>query len=247
MKPIILHIPHSSTNFPSKEGFILDSEKINQEVIKLTDWYTDELFYSDSDETIISPFSRMFCDVERFENDDDEIMSKVGMGVLYEKFDDGELLREVSKELRETIIENYYRIHHNHLTNAVESKLANYNKCIIIDCHSFPSIPLIRDLEQNQNRPDFNIGIDEYHTPIELIELSKNYFESLGYTLGINTPYSGTIVPMDYYNKNRNVNSIMLEINRKLYLDEPSNNKNPDFNKIKQITLDFITLIRNTL
>ena len=75
MKPLILHIPHSSTNFPLKEGFILDSEKIQQELIKLTDWYTDELFYSDSDEMLISPFSRIFCDVERFENDEDEIIA----------------------------------------------------------------------------------------------------------------------------------------------------------------------------
>ena len=247
MKPLILHIPHSSTNFPLKEGFILDSEKIQQELIKLTDWYTDELFYSDSDEMIISPFSRIFCDVERFENDEDEIMSKVGMGVLYEKFDSGELLREVSKKLRETIIENHYKIHHNSLTNAVESQLADYNKCMIIDCHSFPSIPLIRDLEQKQPRPDFNIGIDEYHTPQELIKLSEKYFESLGYTLGINTPYSGTIVPMKYYNNNKNVQSIMLEINRKLYLEEPTNNKNSDFDKIKKVTAGFINLIRDTI
>lgn len=31
------------------------------------------------------------------------------MGVLYERFDNGEILREVSTSLREKVIGNYYR------------------------------------------------------------------------------------------------------------------------------------------
>lgn len=96
MKKLILNIPHSSVIMPLLDGYIQDVDKIHNELIKLTDWYTDELFYSESDSMIIAPFSRMFCDVERFENDEDEIMSKVGMGVIYESFDDGSLLRKVS-------------------------------------------------------------------------------------------------------------------------------------------------------
>ncbi len=88
MKKLILHIPHSSTNFPFVDGFISNENKIKQEIVKLTDWYTDELFYSEHDTMIVTPFSRLFCDVERFKRDEDEIMSKVGMGATYELFDD---------------------------------------------------------------------------------------------------------------------------------------------------------------
>jgi hypothetical protein len=57
MKKLILHIPHSSVNMPLLDGYLQDADKIQNELIKLTDWYTDELFYSDSDSMIIAPFS----------------------------------------------------------------------------------------------------------------------------------------------------------------------------------------------
>lgn len=37
--------------------------------------------------------------------------------------------------------------------------------------------------------------------------------------MAVNTPYSGAITPLDYYRKNRNVISVMIEINRGLYLN----------------------------
>lgn len=38
MKKLILHIPHSSINIPILEGYIQDSDKVYNEIIKLTDW-----------------------------------------------------------------------------------------------------------------------------------------------------------------------------------------------------------------
>ena len=57
-------------------------------------------------------FSRIFCDPERFTDDSQEIMAQFGMGVLYEKNDDGELMRVVTPELRERILKDYYWLHH---------------------------------------------------------------------------------------------------------------------------------------
>lgn len=41
------------------------------------------------------------------------------MGVLYEKTDDGEHLRNLTSELRKHIHDNYYWKHHNHLKESV--------------------------------------------------------------------------------------------------------------------------------
>lgn len=245
MKKLILHIPHSAVNIPLLDGYIQDADKIQNELIKLTDWYTDELFYSDSDSMIIAPFSRIFCDVERFENDEDEIMSKVGMGALYESFDDGSLLRKVSPALRSKIISDYYWKHHNALLEEVNNQLKNDGSCLIVDCHSYPSKPLIRDLDQTDARPDFNIGTDNYHTPQNLIDASIAYFEQKGYSIGVDWPYKGTIVPLAHYQKNEKVNSIMLEVNRELYLNEPSNEKSKKYNETKKIVARFIEMIKN--
>ena len=247
MENLILHIPHSSTNIPFLDGYVADEMKIQNEIVKLTDWYTDELFFSNSDTMIIAPFSRLFCDVERFENDDDEVMSRVGMGAVYERFDNGDLLRTVTTDLRTEIIKDYYWKHHNTFLDMVKEQLDQSNSCLIVDCHSYPSTPIIRDLDQTSIRPDFNIGIDSYHTPNELIAVSIAYFEQKGYTLGVDWPYSGTIVPMKYYQKNKTVHSIMLEVNRKLYLNEPSNEKSKQFNETRQVVKGFLEMLKNVI
>ena len=82
MKHLILHIPHASKNIPFKKGFVIDDTKIKEDIIKLTDWYTDDLFSSKIDTQIVASFSRVFCDVERFSDDSQEEMFKLGMGAL---------------------------------------------------------------------------------------------------------------------------------------------------------------------
>lgn len=244
---IILHIPHSSTNIPLKDGYVVDLISLENEILKLTDWYTDDLFYSNDDEMIRADFSRIFCDPERFPDDSQEIMAKYGMGVLYEKNDDGDTIRKVTQELKEKVLTEYYWKHHNKLSKAVNNQLNLFGKAIIIDCHSYLSKPLKRDLDKNPNRPDFNIGTDSFHTPRKLIDLSISFFENAGYTLGINWPYKGSIVPLEHYHKNENIQTIMLEINRALYLNEPTNKKSERYLEIKKVTREYIKTIKNSL
>ena len=246
-KRIILHIPHSSTNIPFSEGYLVDSIALEKEILKLTDWYTDDLFYSNEDEMIVAEFSRIFCDPERFTDDAQEVMAQYGMGVLYEKSDNGQEIRIVTPDLKKKVLISYYWKHHNKLNSAVNNQLDNYGKVTIIDCHSYPSKPLKRDLDKNPKRPDFNIGTDSFHTTKELIDISVSFFEKAGYTLGIDWPYSGSIVPIEHYHKNKNVSTIMLEINRALYLNEPTNQKSETYSQIKLITSEYIRTIKNSL
>lgn len=247
MKSLILHIPHSSTLIPFYDDYIVSKEVLEQEILKLTDWHTEVLFYSEQDEMIVAEFSRIFCDPERFTDDSQEVMAQFGMGVLYEKTDDGQLMRKVSPEKREEILKNYYWVHHKKFSEAVQKQLDENGKALIVDCHSYPSQPLVRDLDKNPDRPDFNIGIDAFHTPKELIELSKNFFQKHGYSLGVDWPYSGAIVPLEYYGKNQNVQSIMLEINRNLYLKEGSNEKSDNYNQTKEVVQAYMDELRKSL
>ena len=245
MQHLILHIPHASENIPFEKGFIIDDIKIKEEIIKLTDWFTDDLFYSEVDTQIIAPFSRVFCDVERFSDDSQEEMFKLGMGALYTRCDDNTLSRVVTTGLRKEILDNYYWPHHENLNNSVKTQLKLKDTCLIVDCHSFPKQPLIKGLNQREDRPDFNIGTDKFHTPLGLVKKSEDYFKSLGYTVGIDWPYSGSIVPMKYYQKDKRVNSIMLEINRALYLEGDTNDKSSDYNNTKEVVQGFLTFLRN--
>ena len=142
MQHLILHIPHASENIPFKKGFVIDDTKIKEEILKLTDWFTDDLFYSKEDTQIIAPFSRVFCDVERFSDDSQEEMFKLGMGVLYIRCDDNTLSRSVTTGLRKEILDKYYWPHHQGFNRAVLKQLKEQDNCLIIDCHSFPKTPI---------------------------------------------------------------------------------------------------------
>ena len=51
----------------------------------------------------------------------------------------------------------------------------------------------------------------------------------------LNSPFAGTMVPMKYYMKEERVSSVMVEVNRRLYMDEATGEKGPDFEKIKAV------------
>lgn len=216
---LIFHIPHAMTEIPEqfKSDFV-GAELMDNEIKLLTDFATDEIFNIDNTSKIVFPYSRIFCDVERLD-DENEVMFEYGRGFYYTKTDSGELLRENLNGNKELIHRDYYLKHHETLTNLVDQKLKEEGFALIIDCHSFSDTPFNSDIEQGGERPDFCIGTDGYHTPKWLEDMVYDYLIQQGYSVEINHPYEGTIVPMKHYKTNDEVHSVMIEVNRKLYMD----------------------------
>lgn len=247
--PILLHIPHSSIRIPQKyKGiFYLQKEALEKELLHMTDRYTDELFATNREEAIIFPISRILCDVERFRCDKDESMSKIGMGVCYKKTSDQKPLKLVTKGHKDEILKNFYDVHHKELCQATTKKIQLYGKAVIIDCHSFASVPLPYEPFQKKNRPDICIGADTFHTPAFLIAYAEQYFHQKGFSVGINDPYCGSIVPMHFYKQDKNVISVMIEVNRKQYMNEYNGEKTKDFFKMQETLHRFIEEIKEKL
>jgi len=246
VQPLILHIPHAATDIPDRRGFLVNEEELLAEQLLLTDWFTDDLYSNPTDTAIIAPFSRIFCDVERFADDAQEVMAGVGMGVLYERTDAGLPLRTVPPDLRTAVLSHHYAPHHQRLSAAVDSQLMQHGQATIVDCHSFPANPLKRDLDQRTPRPDFNIGTDPFHTPQDMVERAVAYFAHAGYSLGVDWPYRGTLVPMTHYQRDSKVRSIMLEVSRDLYLLQCTNTRGPRFMDIKAVVQGFLDAMRRT-
>ncbi len=165
--------------------------------------------------------SRLVVDVERFELDEREPMAATGMGCVYRLTSDGKpLRRDLSIVERESLISSYYQPHHQRFAEIVDACLRDRKIALIIDCHSFPSRPLPYELEQNLERPDVCIGTDAFHTPEPVRDAFVGSFTDAGFSVAVNRPFSGAIVPSAHYLQNRRVLSVMVEINRGLYWDE---------------------------
>ena len=64
--------------------------------------------------------------------------------------------------------------------------------------------------------------------------MCEQRIKEMGYSLLINKPYQGTLVPMEFFGKEHRVASIMIEINRSLYMDEKNGEKKDSFESIKE-------------
>ena len=245
---IVLHIPHASKHIPNEyiKYFNLSKKDLEIELLKMTDHFTDELFNISDPKIHQIKFliSRLLVDVERFELDELEPMSKVGMGCIYEKSNDGKTLKNV-ETIKDELIKNYYNNHHEKFTKIVDKKLIKNNKVLIFDCHSFPKYPLPYELNQKIKRPEICIGTDYFHTSDKLKNSLGELFEKSNFTLKYNEPFKGSIVPLKFYNKEIRVQSIMIEIRRDLYMDEKSGEKNYRFNKIKKTLEKIINVYLN--
>jgi N-formylglutamate amidohydrolase len=142
-------------------------------------------------------------------------MASIGLGVVYTHTANGEALRAISETDRQALINTHYNPHHTALTRMADECLEKHNQCLIIDCHSFPAQPL--PYENDLNRPDICIGTDSYHTSTELKNHLSTAFKAHGYDVAIDSPFSGTIVPLKHYHKDQRVESVMIEVNRSLY------------------------------
>ena len=89
------------------------------------------------------------------------------------------------------------------------------------------------------------MGADGYHTPQDLVERVALSCRRLGYRVGVNSLFAGSIVPMERYEKDRRVSPIMLEINRCLYMDETTGIKNPAFHQVKQHLSEVLNDLRS--
>ena len=237
--PVVCNIPHSSINIPQsfKGDFIIPEKKLIKEAKELADLFTDELYKGTLKKCggIVSRVSRLATDIERFEDDEDEPMSKVGMGVLYVKSQKGKIIRELSDDRREKLLNLFYRQYHKNLTSLVTQSLNQFNKCVIIDCHSFPSKPRDYEPDQKDNRPDICIGTEKYHTPELLKKALVSKFKNKGFSVKINSPFKGTMIPLRYYGKDKRVSSVLIEVSRRLYMNEKNFAKKKAFSNLSEV------------
>ena len=79
-KPVLIHIPHSSTYIPQeyRDQICLDDADLSGELLAMTDRFTDQLFAQARNcgaTLFLNKVSRLVMDPERFPDDRDEAMT----------------------------------------------------------------------------------------------------------------------------------------------------------------------------
>ena len=233
-KHYLIHLPHSGRDIPDyfMSDYLLSKDELRENVDQYCDLFTDELFgdlfkYFGG---VQSNYSRLFFDPERFGDDAAEHMyKKYRLGWFYEN---AILAKQPLRKLNNKIkIRAYYDAHHKELNQKTAEKLSLYGKCSVIDCHSF-SNERYWFHDEKLALPDICIGFEDKHVNRGLVQIIQEEFKE--YEIGINTPYAGSLVPTNYWGKDFRVKSVMIEINKRLYLEPDNITKSENFEIIKQ-------------
>ena len=230
---VVVHIPHASRLIlpEDREALLVDDATLARELLCMTDAWTDRLVegFRLPAIRVIFPVSRLFVDVERFPKDAEEPMTAKGMGAVYTRLSTGGLLRAPDPVQRARLVSEWYHPHHEALTDAIDAVLAAEGHCLIIDVHSFSSVPLPHEPDQDPERPEICIGTDPFHSAFETDEEALRACQAWGFSAALNRPFSGSIVPTKHWGRTNEVRSVMIEARRDLYMSEESGKVLADF------------------
>jgi N-formylglutamate amidohydrolase len=235
---LVLHVPHDSIDVPAevRGNFLLNDGELLAELTRMTDHHTMALFAQPKSQAVVvrAPVSRLVVDVERFQDDAQEPMAARGMGAVYTVTSHLKPLRRpLSTSERGSLIQAYYRPHHARLEAAVSEVMEQQGRCLVIDCHSFPATALPYELADSAvARPDICIGTDAFHTSPELASAFVTAFQREGWSVSLNEPFTGALVPISRYQRDSRVSALMVEVNRRLYLRESDGASLPEFDDV---------------
>ncbi|MHA1517396.1 MAG: N-formylglutamate amidohydrolase [Alphaproteobacteria bacterium] len=245
--PLIFNSPHSGRIYPST--FLAASRLDSQTLRRSEDSFVEELFGFVPDlgaPLLHGHFPRAYLDVNREPYELDPILFRDGLphyantqsvrvvGGL------GTIARIVSASdeiYREPLavdaalerINRLYTPYHQTLAALLLEAKREFGLAVLIDCHSMPSSP-----DRGAGRPDFVLG-DRFGTSCsgELTRLAASQLEALGYAVALNKPYAGGYITEHYGRPNKAQHVLQIEVNRSLYMDEPSFEKSASFARLR--------------
>ena len=223
---VILHVPHSATFIPDelRQSILLSDQELQAELDEMTDTLTEAVALKAAELTDCKPwlfinnFSRLVIDPERFP-DEREAMNAVGMGAVYQKTSIGTQLRNPDPLLEKQLLDAYFHPYAKAISELVAQRFAALGEVTLIDVHSYRVNQHPNAINHGQVRPPICIGTDSFHTPEWLTKAAESAFSIIGENY-LNQPYSGTYVPLDFYEKEAKITSIMMETRADTFLTD---------------------------
>ena len=260
--PLVFASPHSGRNYP--RDFVAASALDPIALRRSEDSFVDELFAAAP--TFGAPlikalFPRAFIDPNRepFELDPamfvDELPSYVnaqssrvaaGLGTIPKVVSNGrEIYREKLKFAEAASrISTYYRPYHKALTALIEETVEQFGFCVLIDCHSMPSVGGPLDPDAGRGRADFVLG-DGFGNACEdrVTATVERAIRDLGHSVIRNKPFAGGFTTRHYGKPSTGVHALQIEINRALYMDEMTIERREGIHRLTRQMVDVIVAL----
>jgi len=250
--PMVLASPHSGRDYPA--DFIAQSALDARMLRRSEDSFVDELF-ADAPRKgaplLCALFPRAYLDVNRdaYELDPnmfdaplpdwvltDTPRVAAGLGTIARQVATGaDIYRaKLSFAEAERRIETLYRPYHRTLQDLVDATKRRFDHCLLLDCHSMPSIGGPGDFDDGTERVDFVLG-DCYGRSCHpaITDIVERHLQGLGYCVVRNIPYAGGYTTRHYGSPRRRSHALQIEINRRLYMKEATHEKHDGFARLQ--------------
>jgi len=118
-------------------------------------------------------------------------------------------------------INDYYRPYHRTLRHLIDETRTKFGYCMVVDCHSMPSVGGPLDPDAGRGRADFILG-DCFGSAGDKILTGtvENALRDIGHSVTRYKPFSGGFTTRHYGRPSDGVHAVQIEINRGLYMNE---------------------------
>jgi N-formylglutamate amidohydrolase len=128
-----------------------------------------------------------------------------------------------------------YAPYHKAVRDAINTAHKHYGAVWHINCHSMPAMSsVISEEGPGVPRADFVLGDRDGTTCApEFTTFVALTLRGMGYDVRVNDPYKGVELVRAYSDPAEHKHSLQVEVNRKLYMDENSRERNAAFAKLQ--------------
>jgi N-formylglutamate deformylase len=159
-----------------------------------------------------------------------------GLGLIKSKSRYGEAFQErplTIAEIEERL-DRYYRPYHAELKRLVDGLYARFGVLRQISCHCMSAVGAPTHPDAGKPRADFCISDLRGKTASpESMALVVDTLRSYGYSVGVNDPYVGNELIARHGDPARGIDSMQVEINKKLFMDVKTFRRSAGFDKLK--------------
>lgn len=238
--PVVFSSPHSGRRYP--DAFLAAARLDATAIRRSEDSFVDELFARAPHlgaPLLKALFPRAFVDPNREPYELDPAMFDgplpayvnrrsprvaAGLGTIARVVATGAEIYRGKLDFAEAHarIERFYRPYHEALEDLVSQTRRQFGACMLIDCHSMPSIGGPMETDAGRRR-QVDIILGDAHGRScgrPLTALVDETLREAGYTVVRNAPYSGGYITRHYGRPDQCVHALQIEINRALYMDE---------------------------